>query len=159
MISKTKLYARPLGSKPAARISKNIEIAARIVAVALCNLTSFKPAFIRSIPGSAIISLRKPSTIASSFHRDERRVSAVIPRSAAINAGAIETTSKGIQSKIIRVGLASGWNGATTPARAVNAISKPTALRVISKDGRQANFPYFTRCSSANLYSAKRDRK
>ena len=108
VISKTRLYARPLGSKPAARISKNIEIDARIVAVALCNLTSFRPAFILSIPGSAVISLRSPSTIASSFHRDERRVRAVIPRSAAINDGAIEIASKGIQSRIINVGLASG---------------------------------------------------
>ena len=37
VISKTRLYARPLGSKPAARISKNIEIDARIVAVAWCT--------------------------------------------------------------------------------------------------------------------------
>lgn len=108
MINNTRLYASPFGSNPAAKISKRRDVAAKIDAVALWSLTSLSPALIRSIPGSDIISLLTPLTIASSFQREERRTREVIALSAAINAGVIDTISIGIQSKIINVGLVSG---------------------------------------------------
>tara|TARA_B100001115_G_C15460067_1_gene216702 strand:+ start:331 stop:519 length:189 start_codon:yes stop_codon:yes gene_type:complete len=62
-----------------------------------------------------------------------------------MKAGPIDIISKGIQRSIIKVGLAKGWNGATTPARAVSAINNPTIRRVINRIGLHAIFPNFKR--------------
>ena len=107
-MSKTRLYASPLGSKPAAKINKKTDIPANAVAVALCRRISLRPALILSIPGSAIISLFESSTIASCFHNDERRIREVMPLSPAMNEGAIETNNIGIHTIIIKVGRVNG---------------------------------------------------